>query len=422
MSTVSAAPASRTAQIKLPPKLIPVFQGESRYRGSFGGRGSGKTRSFAKMTAVDGYRLGRAGISGMMLCGREHFNSLDESSMEEVKQAIVEEPFLAAYYEMGEKYIRSRDGRIRYAFSGLRHNIASVKSKARILRAWIDEAENVSEVAWRTLIPTIRDQDQFGRWKSEIWVTWNPESEHSATNQRFRISPPEDSRIQELNWTDNPWFPETLNADRLEDLRLRPDTYEHIWEGAYLIITDAQVFKDKFVVDEFEALPHWDGPYHGLDFGFSQDPTAATQSYINNKTLYIRREAGKKKLDLDETVEFLTRAIPRISMHVVRADSARPESISYLKAHGMPLVTGAKKGKGSVEDGIEFIKSFDKVVIHPDCPETAREFRLYSYKIDRLSGDILPIVVDEYNHYIDSIRYALEPMIRFRGRPRVRAL
>ena len=411
-----------TARVQLPPKLIPVFQGSARYRGARGGRGSGKTRGFATMTAVDGYRLGRAGISGMMLCAREHLNSLDESSMEEVKQAIMAEKWLQAYYEIGEKYIRSRDGRIKYGFTGLRHNLDGIKSKARILRAWVDEAENVSEAAWRKLIPTVRDQDPAGSWQSEIWLTWNPELESSATNQRFIVNPPADSKIVELNYCDNPWFPEVLEVERQEDLRLRPDTYDHIWEGKFLVITDAQVFRGLFEIDEFEPDSSFDGPYHGLDFGFSQDPTAAVQVYIKGKTLYIRREAVKKKLELDETVQFLAKEIPTICLHAVRADSARPESISYCRGHGMPRITAAKKGPGSVEDGVAFIKSFERVVIHPDCPETAREFRVYSYKVDRLSGDILPILLDTDNHCIDALRYALEPMIRLRARPRIRAL
>lgn len=410
------------ARLELPPKLIPVFQGKARYRGSYGGRGSGKTRTFALMTAVDGYRLGRAGISGAMFCGREHLNSLEESSMQEVKDAIRSVPWLNAYYEMGEKYIRSKDGKIRYIFGGLRHNIDGLKSKARILRAWIDEAEQVSEVAWRKLIPTIRDEDPAGKWQSEIWITWNPEFADSATNRRFISGPPEDAKIAELNWRDNPWFPETLNRERLDDLRLRPEIYDHIWEGKFLVITEAQIFKDHFVMEEFEPAAEWNGPYHGLDFGFSQDPTAAIQAWVHENTLYIRREAVKKKLDLDKTVDFLTDNIPRISMHTVRADSARPESISYLQNHGMPAVRGAKKGKGSVEDGIEHIKKYDQVVIHPDCPETYKEFRLYSYKTDKLSGDILPIPLDAENHCIDALRYALEPMMRMRRRPGVRAL
>lgn len=408
------------AQIQLPPKLIPVFQGKARTRCAWGGRGSGKTRGFALMTAVDGYRFGRAGISGNILCAREHLVNLDESSMEEVKAAIRSTPWLDAYYDIGEKYIRSKDGRIRYLFSGLRHNVGGIKSKARILRCWVDEAEPVSEKAWSTLLPTLRSEGEG--WETEIWATWNPEFEASATHKRFRKDPPASWKGVELNWSDNPWFPDALEQERLDDLAKRPETYDHVWEGAFLEITEAQVFYGLFEMDAFEPTDAWDGPYHGLDFGYANDPTAATQSYIHNNVLYIRREAGKKKLELDEMPTYLTRAIPRISMHVLRCDNARPESISYLKNHGFPKAIAAKKGRGSVEDGVAFIKSFDRVVIHPDCPETYKEFRLYSYKIDRESGDILPVIVDANNHWIDSLRYGLEPRTRMRRGPALRRL
>ena len=217
-----------TGEIELPPKLVPVFQGEARYRAAWGGRGSGKTRSFALMTAVWGYRFGNANISGQILCGREHLNSLEESSLEEVKSAIRSVPWLEAYYEIGEKYIRSKDGRIYYVFAGLRHNLDSIKSKARLLLAWVDEGETVSEAAWRKLIPTVREDD------SEVWVTWNPESKDSATHERYRLNPPANSNIVKMNHTDNPWFPKVLEQERLEDLERRPDTYGHVWEGDFL--------------------------------------------------------------------------------------------------------------------------------------------------------------------------------------------
>lgn len=408
------------AEIQLPPKLIPVFQGPARYRASWGGRGSGKTKAFAKMACIDGYRLGRAGIRGNILCAREHLVNLEESSMEEVKWAINDEPFLSAYYDVGEKYIRSRDGRIKFLFTGLRHNLGGIKSKANILRCWIDEAEPVSEKAWQTLLPTMRSEGDG--WETEIWATYNPETESSSTNQRFRLNPPSRWKGVELNWRDNPWFNKGLEQERQSDLLHRPESYEHVWEGHYLEITEAQIFNGHFEQDEFEPEADWNGPYHGLDFGFSQDPTAATQSFIHKNVLYIRREGGKKKLEINDTVPYLARAIPQITMHSVRCDSARPESISYLQKHGMPRATSARKGKGSVEDGIEYIKSFDRVVIHPDCPETYKEFRLYAYKTDRLSGDILPTPLDANNHYIDSLRYALEPMMRMRTSPRLRAL
>jgi phage terminase large subunit len=221
---------SQKAQLQIPPKLIPVFNTPNlRYRGAYGGRGSAKTRTFALMTAVQGYRIGQGGGTGQILCGREFMNSLDDSSLEEVKSAIRSVPWLEDYYELGEKYIRSKDGRINYVFAGLRRSLDALKSKAKLILAWIDEAETVSETAWRKLIPTVREHD------SEIWVTWNPESKESATHKRFRQDQPDNSLIVEMNWQDNPWFPDVLEQERIQDKNKRPDIYDHVWEGDFLV-------------------------------------------------------------------------------------------------------------------------------------------------------------------------------------------
>lgn len=227
---------TRKAQIKLPPKLVPVFSGNADFRGAFGGRGSAKTRSFAKMAAVFGYRAAMAGQSGVIVCGREFMNSLADSSLSEVKAAIESEKWLAAFYDVGENYIRTKDGRVWFAFIGLRRNLDSIKSKSRILLLWVDEAEPVSETAWSKAINTVREEG------SEIWVTWNPEREKSATHKRFRASPPGRSKIVELNWRDNPWFPKTLDRKRVEDQEKRPDTYEHVWEGAFVTVVEGAYY------------------------------------------------------------------------------------------------------------------------------------------------------------------------------------
>jgi len=224
------------AEIELPPKLVDTFTGNARYRGSYGGRGSGKTRSFALMTAVLGYKWGMSGKQGQILCAREFMNSLEDSSLEEIKTAIRSIPWLNDYYTLGEKYIRSKDGNINYTFSGLRRSLDSIKSKARILLAWVDEAEAVSDMAWQKLIPTVREKD------SEIWVTWNPESKYSATNKRFRELTPDGSKITELNHRDNPWFPEVLEVERMEDKAKRPDMYDHIWEGGFLVFSEGSYY------------------------------------------------------------------------------------------------------------------------------------------------------------------------------------
>lgn len=218
-------------QIALPKKLIPVFNGPADVRWACGGRGSGKTRSFAKMVAVRGYMYGRAGISGQLLCARQFMNSLDDSSLEECKRAIEEEPFLADYYDVGEKYIKSRDGLIWFSFAGLDRNINSVKSKGRILICWVDEAEPVTEAAWQVLEPTLREEG--GDWNAELWVTWNPVRKTAAVETRYRQSKSPLVKGCVINYTDNPKFPAKLERQRLRDLEERPDQYPHIWEGEY---------------------------------------------------------------------------------------------------------------------------------------------------------------------------------------------
>lgn len=225
-----------TARIKLPPKLKPVFLGPARVRGAHGGRGSAKTRSFALMAAVKAYQLAKSGREGIVLCCRQFMNSLDESSLEEIKAAIRSQAWLLPHFDIGEKYVRTKCGRVAFKFVGLDRNIDSIKSKARILLCWVDEAEPVTETAWQKLIPTIREED------SELWVTWNPESENSPAHKRFRLAKADDMKIVEMNWRDNPWFPSVLERERQQDLRERPDSYEHIWEGDFVTVAEGAYY------------------------------------------------------------------------------------------------------------------------------------------------------------------------------------
>lgn len=236
-----------TARLQIPPKLIPVFLGEADFRGAYGGRGSAKTRTFAKMSAVRGYQWSAAGDEGLIVGAREFMNSLDESSMAEIRAAILSEEFLADHYEIGETFIRTRDRRIEYDFTGLRHNLDSIKSKARIKLLWVDEAEPVTETAWQKAIPSVREDD------AEIWVTWNPERKESATHKRFRLDPPPRSKIVEMNWRDNPWFPGILDRVRLDDLEKRPDSYDHIWEGGFKTVTEGAYYASDLVKAKAEG-------------------------------------------------------------------------------------------------------------------------------------------------------------------------
>lgn len=407
-----------TANVQIIPRLIPMFTvpfGAVDFRVAHGGRGSGKTMSFAKMVVIQAYVFASTGVSGGILCAREFMNSLEDSTLAEIKAAIASEDWLAPWFDVGEKYVRTRNlpGRVDFIFAGLRHNLDSLKSKARILLTWVDEAENVSEVAWRKLLPTVM------RFAGEVWLTYNPEDPESATHKRFRANPSPRILIEQVNWDDNPWFPEALERERIDDQRFRPDTYEHIWNGEFLTLTEAQVFAGKYRIEAMEPPPNAT-PYFGLDFGFSSDPFAAVRIYKIGRTLLWRREAYSRGVLIHKLGGEIRAGVgDDVARYDVIADSSRPDDIGYLQqpihvsggSFQLPRVKGSVKGKGSVEAGVEFIKSHDNV-IHPDCKNIAKEFKLYSYKVDRQSGQILPILVDSWNHAIDAGRYALEPVMR----------
>lgn len=235
-----------TAKIKLPRKLLRVFKGRADARWAKGGRGSAKTRSFAKMIAVRGYVYGMQGITGQLVCGRQFMNSLADSSLEECKRAIEDEPFLKAYYEIGETYIKSRDGRIWFTFVGLDRNIASIKSKGRILVLWVDEAEPVTDYAWTVVIPTLREEGTD--WNAELWVTWNPKRKTAPVETRFANSTDPLVKGCVINWRDNPKFPAKLERDRQRDLQERPEQYDHIWEGGFMVVNEGAYWAKDLVL------------------------------------------------------------------------------------------------------------------------------------------------------------------------------
>ena len=400
--------------VSMPPKIIDVFgpeRGEVDYRGAFGGRGSGKSFNLAKMAAILGF------IEPLrILCTRELQVSIQESFHAEVKNAIESETWLSDAYDVGENYVRGFNG-TKFIFKGLRHNITAIKSMAQIDICVVEEAEDVPEYSWVDLDPTIRAP------KSEIWPIWNPKKDGSPTDIRFKKKPPARSRIVEMNHRDNPFFTERLENTRLND-QMRMDTadYNWIWEGKYLKHSKEQIFANRAVTRSFEPTNDFDGPYYGIDFGFSQDPSTCVKCWVFDNKLYIEYDVARVGLDIDDTADMFIKHVPGVEHHTSRADCARPESISFLrKPHpkegepNLPMIESCTKWPGSVEDGITFMKSFDEIVIHPRCIDTANEFANYSYKVDRLTGDVLTDIVDDHNHLIDAIRYALGPMIQSFG-------
>lgn len=393
-----------TVRVELPPKLIPVFapaRGAAQYRALYGGRGSGKSRTAAKMAAIWGYaeRL-------RILCVREFQMSIAESFYAELKEAITSEPWLEAAYDIGRDYLRGRNG-TEFLFRGLRRNAQSIKSLANIDLTIVEEAEDVPEYSWLTLEATI-----FRQPNAELWAIWNPRDEESPVNRRFRVNPPPRLLIAEVNWQDNPFFPPGLDElRRHEQERLDPNTYAHVWEGAFLVNSDAQVFGGKVRIDEFEPGEGWDGPYQGIDFGFRPDPLCAGRVWVHDDRVWLEREAYKPGVEIDAMAAFIIERIPDFARYASRADSAEPKTISYARRNGLPRIEAVRKWPNSVEEGIRFLRGFREIVIHPRCAGCIRDFRLYSHKVND-AGDVLPDLIDADNHGPDMVRYALAPLIK----------
>ena len=402
-----------TATIRLPPKLARLYSkprgallpnGERiQYRASYGGRGSAKSFSAAKMAAIWGYAEPLR-----ILCVREFQVSIAESFHAELKAAIASEPWLAATYDVGRDYLRGRNG-TEFIFRGLRRNTQSIKSLAKIDLTIVEEAEDVPEDSWLALEATVLRQT-----RSELWGIWNPRDEDSPVDRRFRKAPPSNALVAEVNWHDNVFFPEGLKKlRRREQERLDPATYAHVWEGAYLVNSLRQVFAGKVRTDSFTPGKDWDGPYFGVDFGFRPDPLAAVKVWVHDETVWIEHEAYGYEVEIDAMAGYITSRIPGFAEHVSRADSAEPKTISYARRHGLPRMEPVKKWPNSVMEGVRFLRGFREIVIHPRCKDSIRDFRLYSHKVNT-AGDILPDLEDANNHSPDAVRYALAPLIKGR--------
>lgn len=364
----------------------------SRYKVMRGGRGSAKSRS-----AAAALLLQAAAEPHRVLCAREIQKSIKDSVKrlldDEIKRLGLEN-----FYESVENEIRGKNGSL-FIFAGLRGNSASIKSMEGITRCWVEEAQTVSRASLDDLVPTIRTPD------SEIWFTYNPRFDTDPIDTMFKADElPPNTILLHVNWQDNPWFPEVLRQEMDYDKRRDMDKYLHIWEGQYQTSSESRVFKnwtvDEFVTDPAAVIRQ------GADWGFSIDPTVLVQCYIVGRKLYVPHEAYRVGCEIVDTPA-LFMSLPDAEKWPMVADSARPETISHLQRNGFPKITSAIKGAKSVEEGIEFLKSFD-IVVHPRCKHLIDELTLYSYKTDPLTGVVLPLLEDKDNHVIDALRYACE--------------
>jgi phage terminase large subunit len=378
--------------IQLPKWSEILFDESARYIAVKGGRGSGKSRSVA--TALN---LRAAAKPLRILCVREIQKSIRDSS-KRLLDDDAERIGLTSFYNSLETEVRGANGSL-FLFAGLRHNIDSIKSMEGIDICWVEEAQSVSKTSLETLIPTIRKPG------SQIIFTWNPKHESDPIEEMFgRDDLPPDSRLHTVNYTDNPWFPDVLQKEAAYDLSRDPEKYNHVWMGGYLRNSESRVFRN-WTVEEFEAPA--DALFRlGADWGFASDPSVLVRCHIVGRKLFIDYEAhmvGCEIMDLPS----LFMSVPGAEKWPITADSARPETISHMRNNGFPKIQAAVKGPKSIEDGIEWLKSFD-IVVHPRCRHTIDELTMYSYKTDPLTQLVLPLLEDKNNHIIDALRYACE--------------
>lgn len=368
-----------------------------RYKVLYGGRGSGKSWGIACALILLSVQK-----QIRVLCTRQYQSSISMSAYKLLVDTIHRLNF-DRLFTITQDSIKSINGSEFY-FKGLERDINAIKSIEGIDICWVEEAQDVSKSSWDTLTPTIRKEG------SEIWVSFNPYIEDDATYQKFIAKPDEFCKAVKVNYYDNPWFSGELEKEMLACKERSQADYEHIWLGECLVNTDAQVFKGRYEIQDFETPVHDIFFYYGVDWGFAKDPTACVRCFLKDNKLYIDQEAYGVGVELDDTPAFLD-TIPDIRNWAIKADCARPETISYMSRQGF-AISGAKKWAGSIEDGLSVLKSFDKIIIHPRCKHTCEEFRLYSYKVDKNTGKILPKIEDKNNHIIDALRYALDDYIQ----------
>lgn len=390
--------------INTPRWMLPVLSKPYRYIGIKGGRASGKSHAIAEFV-VEAMIMDP---DCRVVCIREIQRSLKFSAKQLIEDKI-SALGVGHLFDVQTTEVKRIGGSGLCIFQGAQdHTVDSIKSLEGFKICWVEEAQSLSDRSLKLIRPTIRAPGSF------IIFTWNPDQPDDAVDA-FLVGKeaPDNSIVVHVNYTDNPWLPDEMRAEIEHDRKGDPETYAHVWLGEYNTRSDAQVFSGRYQVEEFTPGPGWDGPYFGADWGFAVDPTVLVKCWIApDGRVAIEKESGKVGLDIDRTGELWAREIPEAQAQVIRSDSARPETISYLQRHGWPRVTGVDKWKGSVEDGVDWLRA-KGLLIHPQCERAVREARLYRYKTNK-GGDVLPVVEDAENHIIDAVRYALSPLIRHR--------
>lgn len=386
---------------------------KGRYRVCKGSRASKKSKTTALNSIVRIMEYPQAN----MLCVRKTFRTLKDSCFTELKWAIrrlgVEEwwdvkesPLEMTYKPTGQKIL----------FRGLDDplKVTSITVEVGVLCwLWIEEAYEIgSEADFDTLDESIRGEMPPGLFK-QITLTFNPWNEHHWMKKRFFDAPPDpDILAMTTNYLCNEWL-DAADKKVFETMKTNnPRRYRVAGLGDWGIV-DGLVYENweerLFSIEEVRKTPGIRSAF-GLDFGYTNDPTALFCGLIDttNKTLWVFDEIYKPGMSNEDIARDITGA--GYSKERIRADSAEPKSIDRLRTLGIQHIRKARKGKDSVNNGIDFIQDY-KIFIHPRCVNFLTEIGNYTWATDTKTGKKLNIPIDDFNHLMDAMRYALEEFI-----------
>lgn len=302
-----------------------------------------------------------------------------------------------------------------FIFKGM-DNPEKIKSIKDVSDVVMEEASEFTLDDYTQL--TLRLRDKAHKQK-QIYLMFNPVSKANWVYNAFFVKSPKNTVVYQTTYKDNR-FLDDLTKENIEELANRNEAYYKIYALGEFATLDKLVFpkyeKRLLNKDELKQLPS----FFGLDFGFTNDPTAFMHVKIDreNKRLYILEEYVKKGLLNNQIAEAITSL--GYSKEVIMADSAEQKSIAELQTLGLRRAIPVDKGKGSVLQGIQFLQQFD-IIVDERCVKTIEELENYTWQKDKHTNEYINKPCDSYNHCIDAIRYALQNLIFVKDRQDVDA-
>jgi len=391
------------AKAEFPIKLKGLFE-KSRYKVAYGGRGGAKSWGIARALLIKG-----AKDPMRILCAREFQTSIKDS-VHKLLCDQIEALGLLGFYEITQNSIRGKNG-TEFAFVGLRNNVANIKSYEGVDVVWVEEAQTTSRLSWNILIPTIRKQG------SEIWISFNPELETDETYQRFVLKPPADCIQIKINWSDNPWFPETLmlEKDALKERDL--EAYNQVWEGLCRQSVDGAIFAKELQQAELDGrlckVPYdATKPVHAVfDLGWADSTAIWFLQFVGMETRLIRYIEDSQK-----TISHYLATMQTFGYVYDKVWLPHDAENKTLAAAGRSIddIVRAAGFKTQILPRVPILDSINAArTIFPSCyfdRDNAAEgincLRHYRYEVDPVTGQFSRSPLhDHYSHGADAFRY-----------------